>query len=142
MLKTSPGATTITKTGSCGAGLKLLAQQRTWLLGLGLLLSGCRDAAIIQKEDVKSPDGHWTARMEIEQFGGPGTAGLQTHVYLVRTNTRNEPIEILSLSDETVSTAQVQIHWQDNRHLDISRFPDSEIEFQAIKCAGIEIAVH
>jgi len=121
------------------------AKRRAWLLGAGLayLLGGCKDSEIVKKEKIKSPDGRWTARMEIEQFGGPGTAGLQTHVYLVRTNTGDEPIEILLLNDETMSTAQVQMQWQNNRHLDVSRFPESEIGFRAAKCCGdIEISVH
>lgn len=122
--------------------LKLRARHRTWLLGLAVLLSGCKDAAIIQKEDVKSPNGRWAARMEIEQLGGPGMAGLQTHVYLVRTGSSDEPTEIILLSDQSVATAQVQMRWQDDRHLEVSRFPDSEIEFQAVKCAGVEIALH
>ena len=113
------------------------------LTGLALLLGGCKDSEIVKKEEIKSPDGHWTARMEIEQFGGPGTAGLQTHVYLVRKNTGDEPVEILLLDDRSLNTAEVQMQWQDNRHLDVGRFPESDIGFQVAKCCGdIEISVH
>lgn len=81
--------------------------------------------------------------MEIEQFGGPGTAGLQTHVYLVRANTGDKPIEILLLNDKAVNTAQVQMQWENDRHLDVGHFPEAEVGFQVVKCCGgIEISVH
>jgi len=127
-----------------GGGLKTLAEHRAWLLavGLTLALSGCKDSAIIQKEEVKSPDGRWMARMEVEQFGGLGTAGLQTSVYLLR-NVQEKPIEILSFDDESVDTAQVQMAWRDGEHLEVWHSIQSKIEFQVIKCCGgIEIAVH
>lgn len=112
-------------------------------MGLGLVLSGCKDSKIIQKEEVKSPDGYWTARMEIEQFGGPGTAGLFTNVYLFRSNTNDKPIDILTLSDKSVDTAQIQMRWVGDRRLEVRHFPDSEVSFQVVKCCGdITISVH
>jgi hypothetical protein len=101
-----------------------------------LVLSGCKDSAIIQKEDVKSPDGYWTARMEIEQFGGPGTAALVTNVYLVRSNSSEKPIDILTFDDKTVATAQVQMRWIGDRRLEVSHSPESEVLFQVVKCCG------
>jgi len=132
----------ITRTGRCGGCLDISRGARVLALGLGLLLAGCKDSAIIRTEEVNSPDGYWIAKMEIEQFGGPGTAGLLTYVYLVRANTGDEPIKILALSDEAMSTAQVQMHWEDNEHLDIGHFPESKVGFQVIKCGGVDISVH
>jgi len=81
--------------------------------------------------------------MEIEQFGGPGTAGLLTYVHLFRSNTGDKPIDILTLDDKSVDTAEVQMRWVGDRRLEVRHFPESEVIFQVVKCCGdITISVH
>jgi len=124
------------KTGHCGASLKVFA------LAFVMGLAGCDDSAVIQKDEVKSPDGAWTARAEVEQNSGPGQDSLVTHVYLLRGNDNGKRIEVLSLNDKTTGTAQVQMHWRDNRHLDVSHFPESEVKLHVANSGGVEVSVH
>jgi len=111
------------------------------------MLSGCDDSRILQKEEVKSPDGRWIARSEIEQIGGPGQAGLLTHVYLLRTETQ-KPLEILLLNNSSLTieqaetTANVQMRWRDSDHLDLLHVPEAKVELQVVKSAGVEISLH
>jgi hypothetical protein len=101
------------------------------------------DQAVIATSTVKSPDGLWIARSTTTQFGGPGTAGLQIAVDLVRIARPKEPIQILLIDPVTSwedPATRVSMSWLDADHL-VLRYPDRAlIDFQAIKAAGIEIA--
>jgi len=84
-----------------------------------------------------------TVTEEVIQGGGPGTAALITRVYLRRTNVQEKPVDVLSLDDVSTGTAQVQMIWRDNHHLDINHYASSQVGFYAASAAGdVEIAVH
>lgn len=60
-----------------------------WLLAITVCtVLGCREGATTGSAEARSPDGHWVAIALSKQYGGPGTAGRYTSVYLRRTDIR------------------------------------------------------
>lgn len=117
---------------------------------LGITVAGCDDddSAIVWSSHVVSPDGAWIATAQTRQYSGPGTAGIETTVYLARAgDPASEPntrIEVLSYPQERLSLRpenDLKVRWVNSSHLEISYKGPREIDFEAIKCAGIEIGV-
>jgi hypothetical protein len=116
------------------------------LLIMGVCISafGCRDVATIWSAEARSPDGHWLASARTKQYGGPGAAGVQTSVYLKRTNDSRPPIEILGLSNESAyppGITGVVMNWLTPSHLEVTYKGHASLYFQVVKCAGIDISV-
>lgn len=107
-----------------------------------VLLSGCGPKTIWSAE-ARSPDGHWVATARTDQYSGPGNAGLYTRVELRRTSGQKSPMEILLLDYQAAypSEANVKIIWLTPSHLEMTYNTHADIDFQAIKCAGIDISV-
>lgn len=102
----------------------------------------CSDSAIIWSAESQSPDKHYIASARTEQFGGLGTAAVFTAVYLKQS--RQPPAMILSLSNESaypLGITAVDMTWITPSHLSIIYRGQATINFQAIKCAGVEISV-
>jgi hypothetical protein len=113
-------------------------------IGGSMLASGCQDAATIWSAEAKSPDGYWIANAQTVQYGGLGTAGVQTTVYLSRVNSSSNPIEILNFSNNSAypsGKAKVNMNWVTATHLNVSYNEHTNVYFQAIKCANIDISV-
>lgn len=109
------------------------------------LLSACNDSAIIWATEVKSPDGHLIASAHTEQFGGLGTAAVFTSVFLKQSSSSKKPVEVLTLSNSSaypVGITSVIMSWQSPSQLQVAYKGDATIEFQAIKCLGVEVSVH
>lgn len=110
---------------------------------------GCRDVATVWSADATSPDNVWAATAQTDQYGGPGTAGIITSVFLKRANAQEHriaalldpepwrPIQILVLSDES---GPVSLTWIDSSHLEVIYHKTATLEFQVVRCAGIEIS--
>jgi hypothetical protein len=125
--------------GHCAENLRLL-RQRAFILGLCLFAAACEDAAVIWKAQDASPDGHWVASAQMKQFGGPGTAGLETIVFLAHPGDK-KLTAILVFSPEMPNVGQIEMHWLTNTHLDVTYHSDTRVDFQAIKCAGVDISL-
>jgi len=104
------------------------------------LLAGCHNSATIWSTEARSFDGLWIAVARRDQYGGPGNAGLQTTVLLKRTAGDTRPIEVLLL-DESQGPTDLKINWLTPSHLEVTYKQPVSIDFQAIKCAGIDISV-
>jgi uncharacterized protein YceK len=104
------------------------------------LLSGCSNVATIWSTEVRSPDGRWIARAVTEQHSGPGNALLQTTVLLKHTKGPKEPIEVLLFTQDARSI-DLKMNWLTPSHLEVSYKQPAEIDFQAIKCGGVDISV-
>src|SRR5580704_7314722 len=103
---------------------------------------GCRDSAVIWSAESRSPDGHWLALASTEQFGGPGTAAVETTVYLKQDS--RDPVEILGLSNEGAypsGITNVAMNWLDPSHLELTYKGHATVDFQVVKCAGIDISL-
>lgn len=95
---------------------------------------------IIWSAQTRSPDGGWLVTATTKQQSGPGTDEVYTEVYLERTAGRRVPMEIFSFTDNPQSI-HVQLNWLTTSHLEIT-YPDfAEVDFQAVRCAGIEISI-
>jgi|SRR5882762_1857631 len=114
------------------------------LVGICFLVSGCRDSAIIWSAESRSPDGHWVASASTEQFGGPGTAYVGTHVYLKAVNGSQPSVELLGLSNDSAypsGITNVGMNWISASHLELTYKGHASVDFQVVRCAGIDISL-
>ena len=110
------------------------------LIALCTLVFGCRDVATIWSTNSVSPDGQWVASARTDQYGGPGTAGILSTVTLKPVKGKQGEIEILQLSQETPSI-NLKLIWLTPTYLEVTYKQPASINFQAIKCGGIDILV-
>ena len=115
-----------------------------WTLWLTVLLVtlaiGCRDAKTISAAESQSPDGQWIALARTDQYSGPGTAGILSTVSLRQVKGRQDRIEVLQLSHDTISV-DLKMNWITPSHLEITYRQPASVDFQAIKCGGIDVSV-
>jgi hypothetical protein len=113
-----------------------------WLMAVSLcaLVSGCKDAATIWSTESGSPDGRWVASAHTDQYGGPGTAGILSTVTLRQVKGRQDKIEVLQLSQNATSV-DLKLNWLTPSHLEITYKQPASVDFQAIKCGGIDISI-
>lgn len=104
------------------------------------LISGCRDAETIWSTESRSPDGRWVAAAHTDQYGGPGAAGIQSTVSLRQVKGRQDKIEVLQLSQDATSV-DLKLNWLTPSHLEVTYKQPASIDFQAIKCGGIDVSV-
>jgi len=106
----------------------------------------CKEGGTTWSAEARSPDGLWLATARSQQWGGPGTAYDATTVYLKWIRGSQPPVEILGFSHQ-YATMNLKMEWVTPRHLNViygesERSGDKvEIDFQAIKCAAVEITV-
>lgn len=129
-------ATTTERVGGSRSALVMLMVT----LSVCTLLSGCSNVATIWSTEVRSPDGRWLAKALTEQHSGPGNALLQTTVFLKDTKGPKEPIEVLLFTQDAKSI-DLKMNWLTPSHLEVIYKQPAVIDFQAIKCAGVEISV-
>lgn len=107
-----------------------------------LAVSGCdSDRAVVWQANVASPDGNYRVHAETVQQSGPGNAWVSTQVTLGQGGP-DRAFEILSLSHDIVPPPgidPVSIHWTGPRTLRLEYLPSSNVDFEAIKGAGVEI---
>jgi hypothetical protein len=124
---------------------KLHNALSVFAIGAVLFIFGCRKGAdIIWKAEARSPNGQWLATAETDQQSGFGTDGATTVVYLRPVNGSRPPVQILSFSqNEHAQTSLIDLNlkWVDETHLDVSYKEQPNLDFQAVKYAGIDISV-
>lgn len=104
------------------------------------LLSSCSNVATIWSTEVRSPDGRWLAKALTEHHSGPGNALLQTTVFLKHSKGPKEPIEVLLFTQDAKSI-DLKMNWLTPSHLEVTYKQPAVIDFQAIKCGGVDISV-
>ena len=115
------------------------------LLCVGVAV-GCRKGGVetIWTAEAKSPDGQWLAKAQTDQRSGFGTDGAVTAVYLQPSNGARSPVLILGFSHNQharASLIDLKMKWVDGKHLEVSYKEHPDLDFQAIKYAGITISV-
>ena len=120
-----------------------------WVLAACALMCGCPEAykegGTTWTAEARSPDGLWLATARSQQWGGPGTAYDATTVYLQWVRGSQPPIQILGFSHQ-YATMNLKMEWVTPTHLDVTYGPSAgpgdqvSLNFQAIKCANIEIS--
>jgi hypothetical protein len=112
-----------------------------------VLLCACGGPTTTSTKEVRSPDGYWAAIARSQQWSGLGNAYDEAVVYLKRLNTSDSPIQILGFSNQS-PTMRLDMRWVDSTHFDVAyaENPGSgdriTIDFQVVKCAGIDISTH
>lgn len=113
-------------------------------VGMSVFGLGCQDVRTIWSAEARSPDGHWLAIARTIQHFGPGTAGVQTSVYLKRTNDSNRAMEILGFLHselDTSHTIHLEMKWLTSFHLDVTYSGEPDLYFQVVKLGGVDISV-
>ena len=103
---------------------------------------GCKEGPPAQdwSEQSVSPDGTWIALASNQRGGGMGAAYKDAIVRLKRTRGPNAEITILSFSNEA-QVADLKMDWISPTHLNVTYSSYAALDFQAVKCAGIDISV-
>ena len=104
------------------------------------MLTGCKNGTTIWSTEVQSPDGRWRTIAHTDQYSGPGNAGLLTTVYMKRIKGPKEPIEVL-LFEQNAKSIDLKMNWLTPTHLEVTYRQPAVIDFQAIKCGGVDISV-
>jgi hypothetical protein len=107
-----------------------------------VLASGCK-APITWSAESRSSDGKMIATAKTVDDSGPGTDFIQTTVYLNWVTNKNPPIMILAFSDGPAGPdgMKVGMNWLTPKHLELTYKGQRMLDFQAIKCDGIDISV-
>jgi hypothetical protein len=116
------------------------------------MLSGCQGDPTVWKKDVLAPGGAWVATARTWQWGGFGSAWVETTVSLRKLNgtvNRGKPFDILSypsgrvskayvLSDENADT-DLQLTWSAPTRLQIYHRSDVNPDLVVVRFADIDI---
>jgi len=110
-----------------------------------VLASGCNDVATIWSQEVPSPDGRWVATAQTVQGGGPGTAFLDTSVYVKQKS--KAPTKVLGFDQQSARVVNLKMEWVTSTHLDVTyglSEPSGRVSLylQVVKIAGIEVTAH
>lgn len=127
------------------------------IAGTGLFLAtlaGCHSSPTVWKQDFRSPDGAWVATARTDQWGGFGSAWVETTVSikkLDRTVNDGKPFDVFSypggssipksyiLSNENADQ-KLQIVWLTPHHLQISHLSPVNPDLAVVRFADIDIS--
>lgn len=138
----------------------LRSAQTCFLLAFttGLLFpaSGCRQIGhdpVVWKTEVRSPDGTWIATARTDQWGGFGTARVETTVSIRKvdgTVNHGEPFGILSfpdgggiskaytLSDDNADRS-LDVRWTSPKHLEITHTSAINPDLEVVRFSDVDI---
>jgi len=119
---------------------------------LGLLM-GCHDPTV-WKKDVRSPDGAWVAIARTKQWGGFGSAWIETTVSIQKldgTVNRGKPFDVLSYpSSGPIAKAYVlsienadpdlKMTWATPLHLEIAHRTPIDPDLAVVRFADVTIS--
>ena len=120
---------------------------------LGSLL-GCHDDPTVWKKDFRSPNGAWVATARTRQWGGFGSAWVETSVSIQKvdgTVNSGKPFDVLSypgggsggpayvLSDANADR-DLQVVWLSPTHLQISHKSALSPDLEVIRFSDVDIS--
>jgi hypothetical protein len=114
------------------------------VLGFCISLSGCDGPNTSWSAESRSPNGKMIARAHTIQPGGMGIGNFGTFVDLNWTTGSQAPTVILAFSDgrdEPGDDTAVAMNWLSPTRLELTYKRHRTIDFEAIKCHGIDISV-
>jgi len=120
----------------------ILRSKALLTFGLCLLMTGCNNTERAWSAQAKSPDGRYIVIAETLRPGGWGTgAPAQTTVDLNYTSGHQSSAEILTFvgGPEEPDGMNVGINWLSPTHLELTYKGHPTVEFQAVKCRGVDI---
>ena len=135
------------------AHLRSLEPEPMWLvrksvllliLGACVLISSCDGPRTTVAGESRSPDGKMVATAYRLEAGGIGTGDIATHVYLNWTKGSQAATIILAFKDgedDPNSDMSVGMNWITPTHLELTYKGPRTIDFEAVKCHGIDISL-
>jgi hypothetical protein len=115
------------------------------ILTLFLLAAvGCDGPRTVWSAESRSPDGKMIAHAWTVQPSGIGTGNPGTFVDLNWRSGSQSPTLVLAFddgSDSAEGDKKVGMNWLSSTHLNLTYTGPRTIDFQAIKCHGIDISV-
>ena len=112
--------------------------------GLCTVMLDCGGGQMSWSAESRSPDGRMIARARTIQPSGIGTGVIGTSVDLNWTTGSQQPVLILAFADgndQPDGDKTVGLIWMTPNHLELTYKGLRTIDFQAIKCHGVEITV-
>ncbi len=106
-----------------------------------VLSPGCEGPRTLWSAESRSPDGKMVATARAEGTSGIGTGNPGTFVYLNWAVGSQSPTIILALLPQQPGIVRVGMNWLTATHLELTYRGDSTLDFQAVRCHGIEISV-
>jgi len=113
------------------------------IVGVCIAAPGC-GSEVIWSAESRSPDGIWLASGRTTENTGPGTASLDTAVYLRQANGSGPSEMILGLADGSAvppSVTGVKMEWLTPKHLELTYAGGRYVAYHAAECFGIDITV-
>jgi hypothetical protein len=123
-----------------------------------MMLSGCFRDPVVWRTELRSPDGAWLAMARTEQYGGFGSAYIDTVVSLKKldcTVNRGKPFDILVypdggpirkvyvLSQENAGGGvNLEMRWLTANHLEIDYTGNIDPGLQVVRFGGVDITYH
>jgi hypothetical protein len=114
------------------------------VVGVCIVVSGCKGSEKVWSAEARSPDGNMLASARTIAQSGFGTGYIGTVVYLNRIKGSQPPMEILQLSDDYETPSDeisVEMKWLAPTHLELAYKGHRTLDFQAVKCVGVDISV-
>jgi hypothetical protein len=119
------------------------------------MASGCRGGydPTVWKKDFRSPDGAWVATARTDQWGGFGSAWIETTVSVRKLNgtvNHGKPFDIFSypggmvpktyvLSDENADQ-DLQVTWLSPTHLQVDHRSAIDPDLEVIRLTNLDIS--
>lgn len=110
------------------------------VLSMGLSL-GCEGPRTAWSAESRSPDGKMVATARAEETSGIGTGNPGTFVYLNWAVGSQSSTLILGLLPQQPGIVRVEMNWLTATHLELTYRGQMTVDFQAVRCHGIEISV-
>jgi hypothetical protein len=113
------------------------------ILGVCVWLSSCDGPKTTWSAESRSPDGNMIATARTIQTSGIGTGDPGTFVYLNWTTGSQPPTAILAFSagPDEPDSMNVEMNWLTPNHLELTYKGPRTLDFQAVKCHGVDISV-
>ena len=109
-----------------------------------IAITFCSTPATIWSAQFESPDGVWIGTAHTKEWAGPGTAAVETYVFLKQARSSQPPQLIAQLDNESMwpkGITNIEMTWLTPSHLEVGYRGHATISFQAVKIADLEISI-
>jgi hypothetical protein len=114
------------------------------IIGVCVFVTGCGGSETIWSAECPSPDASILASARTIANSGFATGYTATYVFLGGANHKQEPTEILELTDEFDTPSDeisIEMRWLTPTHLELTYKGHRTLDFQAISWADVDISV-
>jgi hypothetical protein len=96
---------------------------------------GCRDeGTTIWSREIQFPNGKWLAIAQTKQWSGPGSAYVETSVYLKLIAGKQPPVQVLDFPNESAFPGgAVNVEWTSPNHLTVTYSNDLQLSGRQVR---------